>query len=86
MEELGLPNASRSFAGQTGRQLLDDERQFDHDALRREYDLGWAQANGDQQTAISTVTRALGNNHGGLFFLDGPGGTGKTFVERLMLA
>jgi ATP-dependent DNA helicase PIF1 len=25
-------------------------------------------------------------NNGGLFFIDGPGGTGKTFVENLLLA
>jgi ATP-dependent DNA helicase PIF1 len=39
-----------------------------------------------QREAYESVMAAIDSRQGGLFFLDGPGGTGKTFVENLLLA
>ena len=43
-------------------------------------------ANDDQRIALDTITSVIDNDSGQLFFVDGPGGTGKTFIENLLLA
>ncbi|XP_003742881.2 uncharacterized protein LOC100906410, partial [Galendromus occidentalis] len=40
----------------------------------------------EQLTAYETIMSAIANRTGGLFFLDAPGGTGKTFLISLILA
>ncbi|CAB3241223.1 unnamed protein product [Arctia plantaginis] len=42
--------------------------------------------NEQQKQVYETLMQAVDNNTGGLFFLDAPGGTGKTFVISLILA
>lgn len=42
--------------------------------------------NEQQKQVYETLMQAVENNTGGLFFLDAPGGTGKTFVISLILA
>ena len=49
----------------------------------------WAKLNDDQRLAADTIVNALRHNEfnvGELFFLDGPGGTGKTFVQNTVMA
>lgn len=40
----------------------------------------------DQKTVYDAVVNSINNNKGKLFFLDAPGGTGKTFLINLLLA
>ena len=40
----------------------------------------------DQRTAYSTIENSISQLNGGIYFLDAPGGTGKTFVTKLLLA
>ena len=40
----------------------------------------------EQRTVVDKVTAAVDNNAGGFYFLDAPGGTGKTFTLNLILA
>lgn len=40
----------------------------------------------DQRHAYETIVDSVNNNMGRLFFLDAPGGTGKTFFANLILA
>ena len=47
---------------------------------------GYRLANVEQKGIIDSITSMIRSNAGGLFFIDGPGGTGKTFVEKLLLA
>lgn len=35
---------------------------------------------------FSTLNHAVDADEGGLFFIDGPGGTGKTFLQNTVLA
>ncbi|KAL6661674.1 hypothetical protein ACP70R_001058 [Stipagrostis hirtigluma subsp. patula] len=42
--------------------------------------------NEEQRTAYDEVMSAVDTSKGGLFFLDGPGGTGKTYLYRALLA
>jgi len=42
--------------------------------------------NTEQRLVFDTLTRAVERNEGGAFFVDGPGGTGKTFLQNTTLA
>ena len=47
--------------------------------------IGYQSANVEQKVILDTIQSAIASERGGLFFIDGPGGTGKTFVENLLL-
>jgi len=66
--------------------IVAEEINYDVERLRTFWDQGYMQANDQQKQVLDSVTSALAIGDGGLFFLDGPGGTGKTFVESLLLA
>jgi hypothetical protein len=42
--------------------------------------------NNEQRAAYDEIMSAIDTDEGGLFFVDGPGGTGKTFLYRTLLA
>ncbi|ONL92436.1 hypothetical protein ZEAMMB73_Zm00001d027245, partial [Zea mays] len=42
--------------------------------------------NEEQRTAYDKIMSAIDTDQGGLFFVDGPGGTGKTYLYRVLLA
>ena len=42
--------------------------------------------NAEQRSAYDEIMAAVCSKQGGLFFVDGPGGTGKTFLYRALLA
>lgn len=43
-------------------------------------------ANLQQKRVLDVVTAAVNSGAGGLFLIDGPGGTGKTLVKNLLLS
>jgi hypothetical protein len=66
--------------------LIAQQLNYDPVALNDTWTNGHATANASQRQVLDTITHALDSGTGGLFFIDGPGGTGKTFVENLLLA
>ena len=42
--------------------------------------------NEEQQAAYNEIMSAVDSDHGGLFFVDGPSSTGKTYLYRALLA
>ena len=44
-----------------------------------------ATLNNDQNLAFNSIVRAIGNNQNAIFFVDGPGGTVKTYLYRALL-
>jgi ATP-dependent DNA helicase PIF1 len=66
--------------------IVAEEINYDVERLQNFWDHGYTRANDQQKQVLNSVTSALAFGDGGLFFLDGPGGTGKTFVESLLLA
>ncbi|XP_050876133.1 uncharacterized protein LOC127079808 [Lathyrus oleraceus] len=45
-----------------------------------------AKLNNDQMIAFNTIMNVIVQKHNGVFFVDGPGGTGKTFLYRTLMA
>ena len=63
-----------------------EETNYDIDVLRQKWLQDYPKANIQQKQIIDNIISAIDNREGRLFFIDGPGGIGKTFVENLILA
>jgi hypothetical protein len=83
-----LPIPSVDFSDLQGvPRIIAEERNYHRVDLKAKWEQGYLQANPEQKEILDCVTSALESDEGGgLFFIDGPGGTGKTFVENLILA
>lgn len=86
MTELQLPEPPPMASLLETSALIADERAYHQPSLEAELQAGLATANSGQRQAYEAVMDSVTHNAGRLFFLDGPGGTGKTFIERLCLA
>ncbi|XP_019256408.1 PREDICTED: uncharacterized protein LOC109234811 [Nicotiana attenuata] len=61
--------------------------QFERNIIVREEDLLLEiKLNTEQRKAYDTILHRIFSNKSGAFFVDGPGGTGKTFLYRALLA
>ena len=67
-------------------QLILDERRYNVDVLRESVERDLARLNADQRVAFDALCEAVISGAGGVFFLQGFGGTGKTFSINLVLA
>lgn len=65
---------------------LQREQEFNSNDLRLFVQSNITKLNILQKHVYDTIMQAVSNNAGGLYFLDAPGGTGKTFVISLILA
>jgi PIF1-like helicase/Helicase len=66
--------------------LILDERAYNIDNLRETVERDSARLNADQKIAFDALCQAVASGEGGVFFLEGFGGTGKTFLINLVLA
>lgn len=85
LHELGMPEPNRPMHGAFNREF-ERERQYDRDALSQSVRTNLPLLNQQQKTAYDTLMIAVNDGYGGIFFLDAPGGTGKTFLISLILA
>ena len=67
----------------TNRLIL-GEHNYNVDVLRDTVQSGYAYLNADQRVAFDTLYQAVTSGEGGVFFLEGFGGTGKTFLINLV--
>ena len=65
---------------------LQREHQYDIEALAETVRINVPQLNQHQRIAYDTLIEAVNSGSGGIYFLDAPGGTGKTFLISLLLA
>ncbi|CAH9105004.1 unnamed protein product [Cuscuta europaea] len=73
--------------GITKEQRVQKEIEAERSLLPNEVDLLAIQSlNTPQQAAFDTIISRVHSGNGGVFFVDGPGGTGKTFLYRCLLA
>jgi ATP-dependent DNA helicase PIF1 len=62
------------------------ELDYDQGALQAQLERNMPLLNPDQERAVASILDAVRRGEGNVFFLDGPGGSGKTFVYRVLLA
>jgi len=65
--------------------LFQDERNYDVNQVREVVNRDVRRLIVEQRHPYDTLCNAVENGQGGIFFLDGFGGTGKTFVINLVL-
>ncbi|XP_073300535.1 uncharacterized protein [Primulina huaijiensis] len=84
LDDFDLPSISAEFLEDTTLpRIIQDELsyQISDDDLRSIECL-----NAQQKIAFDTIIESITHNQSKIFFIDGPGGTGKTFLYRSMLA
>jgi hypothetical protein len=89
LNQFGLPEPVQEFnlnVEGNGNRFIQEQRSFNSEVLIQHVERNHARMNACQREAYNAVISAVDSHQGGLFFLDGPGGTGKTFVENLLLA
>ncbi|XP_026463605.1 uncharacterized protein LOC113380822 [Ctenocephalides felis] len=82
---LGMPAPCREMNDTFNREL-EREREYDHQELDLVVQTNVPLLNCQQKEVYDTLMKAIDDENGGLYFLDAPGGTGKTFLMSLVLA
>jgi hypothetical protein len=81
-----LPNPTVDFNSLNNiPRIIAEEKAENPQELLHLWNIGYRSANVEQKVILNTIQSAIVSERGGLFFIDGPGGTGKTFVENLLL-
>lgn len=83
--QLGLSSPNRPMHDLFDQEWQREQR-YDPNELRTFVNLNVPKLNDHQKHVYDTIMQAVQNEVGGLYFLDAPGGTGKTFVISLILA
>jgi hypothetical protein len=65
---------------------LATELDYDRDVLHGYINQNLSRLNICQETAVTIVFNVVAQGVGAIFFLDGPGGSGKTFIYSMLLA
>ncbi|XP_073835848.1 uncharacterized protein, partial [Musca autumnalis] len=82
---LGMPSPNRGMNEAFERELH-REHEYDTNTLSQMVRTNVPLLNPQQKEVYVTVMKAIDEGNGGMFFLDAPGGTGKTFLISLILA
>jgi hypothetical protein len=89
LTDCSLPEPTRDwleeFASHRNR-LLRDALSYDAEEMQYEVDHSVPLFNTEQRLIYTTLNSAVDIGEGGIFFVDGPGGTGKTFLQNAVLA
>ncbi|MDD9341337.1 MAG: AAA family ATPase, partial [Providencia heimbachae] len=83
--QLGITAPNRDMHDLFDRELQ-REQEFNSNDLRLFVQSNITKLNIQQKHVYDTIMQAVSNNAGGFYFLDAPGGTGKTFLISLILA
>ncbi len=84
-EDFGLPTPSVAFDWLETNRLLKVERNYNIEVLQAEVVMAIESLNDGQRAAYNGAINAYAAHHAKVIFIDGPGGTGKTYIENLSL-
>ncbi|CAF3387997.1 unnamed protein product [Rotaria sp. Silwood1] len=85
LKDLGLPIPQRHMSDRLSREML-RETSYDVNELNKYLLTNEPLLTEDQRIVYNAILNLVKEKTGGIFFLDAPGGTGKTFVLNLLLA
>jgi len=85
LKQLGLSNPQRHLGDRLSREML-RETSYDVEQLDKYVSENEPLLLTDKRSANSAILDLVNQKIGRIFFLDAPGGTGKTFVINLLLA
>jgi hypothetical protein len=84
-KEFGLLAPSIAFDRLETNHLLEVERDYNVEVLQAEVAMAIESLNDGQCAAYNGVIDAYAAHHAKVIFIDGPSGTGKTYIENLIL-
>lgn len=85
LPQLGMISPNRPMHA-AFNQEMEREQQYDCNELSENLRFNIPKMNDQQKNAYDTIMKAVNDGSGGIYFLDAPGGTGKTFLISLILA
>lgn len=80
-----MPRVQEVWTAPSDNPLIRRQQVEDIDSLQGYLNANLPLLNAEQSLAYNTICQSFRNNDGQLFFLHGPGGTGKTFVYKLTI-
>ncbi|XP_071731636.1 uncharacterized protein [Rutidosis leptorrhynchoides] len=81
-----MPFPDYEFISDSCNMLIHDEMAYDVETLEEEHESYHSSLNTEQKYAYDTIIESVNAQQGGVFFLYGYGGTGKTFVWKTIAA
>jgi hypothetical protein len=79
-----MPQIQEDWGQVLGNHLIMEQRDYDLEKQATDAAHCMARLNPDQSAAFEKITSAVSNNSGQIFFLHGPGGTGKTYLYNTL--
>ncbi|PIA61372.1 hypothetical protein AQUCO_00300727v1, partial [Aquilegia coerulea] len=79
-----LPGMSTHY--HVNNRLVQEELDYDHSELEREFSELHGHLNEEQRFVFDKVVHAVDSKEGGLYFVYGSGGTGKTFLWKTIMS
>ena len=77
-----IPTISPNNERNTNRLIREEQQYYETEELARSTEYNFSHLNVDQQAAFKKIITAVENNTSDIFFVNGPGGTGKTFLYK----
>ncbi|XP_004229091.1 uncharacterized protein [Solanum lycopersicum] len=81
----GMPFPDSTLMNDIGNHLINEELEYDKGFLKEVHDKSFALLNDCQKIAYEAVIKSVVNEEGRLFFINGHGGTGKTFLWNTII-
>ena len=85
LKSMGLPEPDDDIYMEISQRIIQEELRFNKEDQINLAIQSKRSMNSDQAFFFDSVISAINSNNGGLFCLDAPGGTGKTFVLNALL-
>jgi hypothetical protein len=85
LDDFGLPTPSIAFDRLEINRLFEVEHDYNVEVLQAEVAMAIESLNDGQRAAYNGVIDVYATHHAKVIFIDGPGGTGKTYTENLIL-
>ncbi|XP_062089097.1 uncharacterized protein LOC133795659 [Humulus lupulus] len=82
----GMPLPNSSLMRDSGNRLVNEELDYDKDQLEILHAKSFAALNPCQKSAYEAIIHSVENEEGNLFFINGHGGTSKTFLWNTIIA
>lgn len=79
-----MPFPNETILGEGNNKLIQEERRYDRHQLSEEHNQLVSTMTVEQRSVYDRILTAVQNDRGGVFFLYGYGGTGKTFVWKAL--
>lgn len=80
-----LPQPPEEYLCHGLNNLVLDETNYDHEAMQKEYRILFSNCNEEQKSIFHDVMQSIKSGQGGVFFVYGSGGYGKTYLWRIII-